>query len=118
MARDAAIVITWGAPVHGRENKSIEVFLETLAFYSRNAEAGVISEPEVFLAEDGSGGMIVLKGRSDAMREMEESEEARRLLAKAQAIVNDLKAHWYLTGDEVQTEISVFAQTVAELGLS
>jgi predicted esterase len=62
--------------------------------------------------------MLILKGKSDAMREMEESEEARRLLTKAHAIVNDLKAHWYVTGDAVQEEVSLFAQVTDELGLS
>jgi hypothetical protein len=117
MAKDAAIVFTWGGPVTGRENKSLEVFMETLSFYAQKAGEGTVSEPETYLAEDGSGGMLIVKGKSDALRELEETAEARKLLAKAHTIVNDLKAHWYYTGDEIQNETSLFAEVSSELGL-
>jgi len=118
MAKDAAMVITLDGPALGRETKSLEVFMESISFYSQKASEGVISEPEVFIAEDGSGGMLIIKGRSDALRELTESDEGRRLLTKAHLIVNDLKAHWYYTGDEIQNETSIFAQVSAEMGLS
>ena len=118
MARDAALVITWGGPVTGREGKSLEVFMESLGFYAQRAAEGKISNPEVYLAEDGSGGMLILKGKSDVLRELEESDEARKLLIKAHAIVNDLKSHWYLAGDEeIQRETQFFAEVGNQLGL-
>jgi hypothetical protein len=117
MARNAALVITWGASVRGREAKSIEVFMESLQFWGKQAAEGTIEPPEAFIAEDASGGMLILRGKSDALRELNEGDDARRLLGKAQLIVEDLKAHWYYTGDdEVTRETSLFSQVANEMG--
>jgi hypothetical protein len=117
MAKDAAIVISWGTSITGREGKSLEVFMDALTFWGKKAADGMCEPPETFLAEDGSSGMVIIKGKSDALREITESDEGLMLNAKAQLIVQDLKAHWYFTGDEmVQTETSRFAQAASELG--
>lgn len=118
MGKDAAYVVTWGAPVRGRESKSLEVFMEALGYWGQKATEGTIQEPEVFLAEDGSGGMLVLKGDSATLHELAEADDARKLLARTQAIVEDFRGHWYYTGGEVQNETSIFAQVMAEMGLS
>ena len=117
MAKDAALVISWGEPRQGRELKSIEVFMEALGFYAQKAEAGVIGEPDAFIAEDESNGFLIIKGRSDALRELAESDEAQELLLKAHLIVEDLKSHLYFTGDEVTASTSRFAKVAQESGI-
>jgi len=117
MAKEAAIVISWEVPRQGRERKSIEVFMEALGFYATKASEGIIQEPEVFMAEDESNGFIVIKGQSDALRELSESDEAQELLLKAHLIVGGLKAHWYFTGDEVQASTARFAKVTQESGI-
>jgi hypothetical protein len=117
MAKDAAIVISWSTSVTGREGKSLEVFMDALTFWGKKAADGMCEPPETFLAEDGSGGMVIIKGKSDALREISESDDGLMLTSKAQLIVQDLKAHWYFTGDqEIQTETARFAQAANELG--
>jgi hypothetical protein len=117
MAKDAAIVISWAGSVPGREGKGLEVFMDALTFWGKQAADGKCEPPETFLAEDGSGGMLVVKGKSDALREISESDDGLMLTDKAQLIVQDLKVHWYFTGDEeIQTETSRFAQAANELG--
>ena len=59
MARDAALVSRWGASVRGREAKSLEVFMEFLGYWGKQAAEGRCSEPEAFFAADGSGGMSI-----------------------------------------------------------
>jgi hypothetical protein len=118
MARDVALVVTWAGPVRGREAKSLEVFMESLGFWAGQAAQGRCQQPEVFIAEDGSGGMLILKGKSDAMHEIAESEEGQTVIAKAQAIVEDLRAHWYYAGDEeIQRNTALYAQIGSDLGL-
>jgi hypothetical protein len=117
MARNAAIVITWGPSVRGREGKSLEVFMESLQFWGKQAADGKIEPPETFIAEDGSGGMVILRGKSDVLQQLNETDDARKLLSKAQLIVEDLRSHWYYTGDEeITRETSLFAQVANELG--
>ncbi len=50
MARDAALVTTFGSPVRGREAKSLEVFTEFLTFLGKQAAEGRCSQPEPFFA--------------------------------------------------------------------
>lgn len=116
MARDAALVITFGYPVRGREAKSSEVFTEVLTFFGKQAAEGRCSPPEPFFAADASNGMIIVRGRSDALAEMSESEEYDKLLSKAQMVVEDLKIHWYLTGEEIERGMRIFAEAGGELG--
>lgn len=117
MARDAAVVISWGASVSGREGKSLEVFMDALTYWGKRAADGMCEPPDTYLAEDGSGGMVIIKGKSDSLREIVESDEGLLLQTKAQYIVQDLKTHWYFTGDDaIQTETARFAQAGNELG--
>ena len=117
MAKEAAMVISWDEPRQGRELKSIEVFMESLGFYAQKAEQGIIGEPEVFIADDQSNGFLLIKGQSDALRELAESEEAQELLSKAHLIVAGLKAHMYFTGDEIQGTTARFAKVSQESGI-
>jgi hypothetical protein len=117
MAKEAALVISWDEPRQGRELKSIEVFMESLGFYAQKAEEGIIQTPDVFIAEDESNGFMVIKGQSDALRELTESDEAQELLLKAHLIVAGLKSHWYLTGEEVQASSARFVKVVQDSGV-
>ena len=118
MARDAALVTTWGDSVSGREGKSLEVFMEFVQYVAKNAAAGKCQPAEVFFASDGSGGMAIVKGRSDALAEMWESDENEKILAKGHMIVQDLKTHWYFGGsdEEMERGTKLFAEAAGEMG--
>jgi hypothetical protein len=116
MARETALVTTFGYPVRGREAKSTEVFTEFLTFLGKQAAEGRCSQPEPYFAADTSNGMVIVRGRSDALAEITESEEYEMLLAKGQMIVEDLKVHWYLTGEEIERGLRIFAEAGSELG--
>ena len=45
MARDAAIVTTWGAGIPGREAKGLEVFMDAVTFWGKQAADGRCSQP-------------------------------------------------------------------------
>ncbi len=118
MARDAAIVSTWGATVPGREAKSLEVFMELMQTLSKWAAEGKCSPLELFFNADGSERMSIVKGKSDVLLELWESDENQKLLAKGNMIVQNLKSHFYYTGDEeIQRGTQLFAQAGNELGL-
>jgi hypothetical protein len=117
MGRDAALISMWRDPVAGREAKSLEVFMDFLTFWGKHAADGKCTEPEVFFNYDGSEGIAVVKGKSDILMQIWESEECEKLLAKGHLIVQDLKVHLYATGDEeVQRGTRLFAEAGSELG--
>jgi hypothetical protein len=116
MARDAALVTTFGSPVRGREAKSLEVLTEFLTFLGKQAAEGKCSQPEPFFATDSSNGMVIVRGKTDALAEITDSDEYDKLLAKGQMVVEDLKIHWYLTGEEIDRGMRIFAEAGGELG--
>jgi hypothetical protein len=116
MARDAAIVTTWGPSVAGREAKSLEVFTEFVGFIAKQAAEGKCQPAEPFFAADGSSGFAIVRGKSDALQEIWDSEENLRLVIKAQAYVQDLKSHIYYTGEqEIMAGTQRFAEIIASL---
>ncbi len=118
MARDAALISTWGTPVAGREGKSLEVFMEFLQTLNKWASEGKCAAPEVFLNADGSEGMAIVKGKSDQLLELWESDENQKLLSKGSMIVQNLKSHLWFTGDEqIQQGTQLYAEAGNELGL-
>jgi len=117
MARDAAVITTWGSPVRGREAKALEVFMEFLGFWGKQAAEGRCSEPEPYFAADGSGGMSIVRGKADVLTEIWTSDECLKLIEKGQFIVEDLKSQWYFTGEEqIQHLTSLYVETGQELG--
>ncbi len=117
MARNVALISTWGTPARGREGKALEVFMELMGFWGQKAAEGKCEQPEVFFSTDASHGVFIVKGSSDVLYEIEESDEAQQLLAKGHMIVEDLKSHWYFTGDdEIQRGTQNLVQAGTALG--
>jgi hypothetical protein len=118
MARDGALISTWDFPMAGREGKSLEVFMETLGWWSKQASEGKCEEPETFFAADGSSGMTIVRGKMDSLMELYTSDEGTRLADRGQWIVRGLKTHVYLGGSQetLQHVIQQFSQNGQELG--
>jgi hypothetical protein len=118
MAKDGALITTWEFPVAGREAKSLEVFMEVLGYWSKQAAEGKCTEPETFFAADGSSGVTIVRGKMDALMSLYTSDEAMKLADRGQWIVRGLKTAVYVGGGEetVQQVIGDFAQNGQELG--
>ena len=118
MARDAAIIATWGSSVPGREAKSLEVFMDFMEFWGKKAADGRVAQPQVFFNQDGSEGVFIVTGKSDALMEIAESEEFEKLTAKGHMIVQNLRSHLYYGGsdEELTRGTRIFAEAGSELG--
>jgi hypothetical protein len=116
MAREAALVTTWSQPARGREGKALEAFTDYLTFWAKQATEGKVSEVEPYFTLDGRSGMGIVKGPSDALQEIIESEEYEKLITKAQMTVDDLRVEMHVTGDEIQRAIRIYGEAAGELG--
>jgi hypothetical protein len=68
-------------------------------------------------AMDGSNGVFIVKGKSDVLLEIEESDENQQLLSKGHMIVQDLTSHLYFTGDnEIQRGTQNLVAAATALG--
>ena len=52
---DRVLTISWGAPVHGREERGLEVFNEALGLYGRMQQDGRIESFDVTLCMPNGG---------------------------------------------------------------
>ena len=117
MARHVALVTSWSQPARGREGKALESFADFLTFFGKLAADGKCTAPEPFFAMDGSSGFAIVKGDSDVIQQITDTEAYEKLISKAQYCVEDLKTHVYVTGDdEIQRGMRVYAEAGSELG--
>jgi hypothetical protein len=116
MGQQAALVTTWRTPVPGREKQAIECFMDYLTHVSKQAAEGRTSEPESYFKYDGSGGMGVVRGQSDVLLELWESDDFRDILSRAQLTVQDIYTEMYAAGDTVQDEVGRFSQHATSMG--
>jgi hypothetical protein len=90
VTKPTSVAIAWeSAQAHGEA--SIDAFVEALGFWGRQAAEGRCSAPEAFISEDQRGGILIVKGQPDGLREILESEESRALMARARLVVQGLR---------------------------
>jgi hypothetical protein len=119
MAGDA-LFLGWGPIVRGRELKALEVFQETLTYYAKLQEDGLIDSFEpVLLAPHGGdlAGFILLRGARASLDRVRWSEEFQRLVTRAGAVVDDVGVIDAFTGEVLGQQMGRFRSTSEEMGL-
>lgn len=108
----AAIVVTWTEPVPGREMKALEFGVDVTAYWTKQADAGLCSAPEMFFSERGSG-MWIVKGDRDALFSIHDTEESQNLLARGQLLMNDFSMDFFTVGDATDAYLARYANMAA-----
>lgn len=115
---DAGLFIGWGAPITGREAKGLEVLSESLAYYARLQQDGVIEGFETVLLEPHGGdlqGFILLRGSEDRLAGLRVDEEFVRLSTRASLIVAGVGVIGAALGDGLERAIGSYQEAVSEL---
>lgn len=118
MAGDA-IFIGWGEPVHGREQKGLEVFGEAVALWGRLQEEGAIESFEPVLLGPHGGdlqGFFLLRGDRAKLDEVVRSDDFERVMTRASLIIERLGAIPAYCGEGIQKPMAVYQEASAELG--
>jgi hypothetical protein len=84
-----AMVITWGAPVRGREQASLQVFGEAFEYYDDLLKNHRLTNHQPFICTERNGGMWILSGEMAQLDEIRREDEFMRLTTRAQLIVDD-----------------------------
>lgn len=116
---DAGLFIGWGAPVRGREQKGLEVFNESLAYYGRQQEAGAIEGSEVvFLYPHGGdlAGFILVRGSREQMDALRADEEFQRINVLAGQIVERFGIVDAAVGEGVGQQVALYQEAIGKLG--
>jgi hypothetical protein len=91
---DRMLMIAWGAPVRGREERGLEVFNEAIGLCGRMQQEGRIEKFEVrLLTPNGSGmnGYIEVHGTADQLAAFREDDDFERNTMDAAQIVDGLQ---------------------------
>ena len=114
---DRMLFIGWGAPVRGREERSLEVFNDTVGLYGRMQQEGRIERFDVVLlgANPGLGGYIEVHGTADQLAAVQESDDFRRSLVEASLIVDDLRLVAGVTNEGIAQNMALFQESVARV---
>jgi hypothetical protein len=115
---NAALFVGWGVPVAGREQQALQIFGETVAYWTRLQQEGAIESFEPFLLEPHGGelsGFCVLRGEAERLAQVRVSEDFQRLNARAQLVATNYGVVGAVTGEALQQTLAQFGQHATEL---
>lgn len=112
---DRVLFIAWGAPVAGREERSLEVFNAALGICGRMQQEDRIEGFNVRLFDPNAelGGYIELRGSAAQIAAVREDDEFRRNTVDAQLCVEGLR-HIIGSADEaVAQDMAMYQEALA-----
>jgi hypothetical protein len=114
---DTVLMITWGPPVRGREERGLEVFNEALGLYGRFQQEGRIESFDVALLQPNGlmDGFIALHGSTEQLNALRQDEEFRRTTVAASLIVDDFQLIDGSTGEGIARDMALYAEAVAQV---
>jgi hypothetical protein len=115
---DAGLFIGFGNPVRGRESRAVELFNETIGWYTRLQEEGEIESFEpVFLEPHGGdlGGFILLRGSAERLSALRVSEEFTQFTIKAGLVVDNIGVVGADLAERLQAQMAFYTDQIAAI---
>ena len=114
---DQVLVISWGTPVPGREERALEVFNDAIGICGRMQQDGRIEKFDVVLLQPNGdmNGYIELHGSAEQIAAVHEDEEFQRNTVDASLIVNNLRHVDGVTNEEVARQMSRYQEGVGRV---
>ena len=116
---DDALFLGWGQVVRGRESKAVDVFNESIEYYSKLQQDGKLESVEPwFMAPHGGDleGFILLRGEAAQLDEIYNSPEFESLQARVAMIVDRLGVVRAATGEALARQMGQFQEAIGDLG--
>ncbi len=113
---EAGIFIGWGANIPNREAKGLEVFNESVQYWSGLEQDGKIESFEVVLLTPHGGdldGFALLRGSRDQVGALLVDEEFERITARATLIVQNVGVVPAVLGDGLGRSIGIYQEEIA-----
>ena len=115
---NGALVVGWGPPVRGLEQKALQVFDEAIQYYTRLQQQGTIESFEPVALEPHGGdldGFVIVRGDREKLNALRSSEEFIHLTNRAIQIVDNFGVITAYIGEELQRLFADFGAQAAEL---
>lgn len=114
---DRMLLITWGNPVRGLEERGLEVFNDSLGLMGRMQQEGRIEGFDVVLLEPNGGmnGYIAVQGSAEQITAMRADDAFRRTQVDAALIVDDLRHIEGFTNEGVARQIATYTEAISQV---
>ncbi len=115
---DAGLFVGFGNPVRGREGQAIELFNETIGWYTRLQEEGEIESFEpVFLEPHGGdlGGFIFIRGDAEKLSKLRVSEEFTQFTIKAGLCVDSIGVVGADMNERLQSQMAFYTEQIGAI---
>lgn len=114
---DRVLFISWGATVHGREERGLEVFNDTMGMYGRMQQDGKLDSFDVVLLTPNGGldGYIEIHASAEQLAALREDEEFQRGLLDASLIVEDLRMVDGFTNAGIAAQMALYQEAISKV---
>jgi hypothetical protein len=114
---DRVLVISWGEPVRGREERAMEVFNEAVGLCGRMQQDGRLESFDVVLLNPNSetAGYMELHGSAEQIAALDSDEEFMRNTVDASLIVENLRHTVGYTNEAVARQMAMFQDAIAKV---
>jgi hypothetical protein len=113
-----ALFLGWGQVVRGREQFSLEVFQESVAYWAKLQEEGQIERFDAFVLEPHGGdlaGFFLLHGSQSSLDAVRSSPEFRRMVVRAGSVIENLGIVNAFGGEALGEQMALFGDMAQQL---
>jgi hypothetical protein len=115
---DAGLFVGFGNPVRGRESQAVELFNETIGWYSQLQEDGEIESFEpVFLEPHGGdlGGFILIRGDAEKLSKLRVSDEFNHFTIRASLCVDSIGVVAADMNERLQSQMAYYTEQIGAI---
>jgi hypothetical protein len=114
---DRVLVISWGEPVEGREERGLEVFNEALGLCGRLQQDGKIESFDVVILDPAGdmSGYLEIHGSAEQINALDDNDEFTRNTIDASLIVKNLRHTRGYTNEGVARQMALYQEAVGKV---
>jgi hypothetical protein len=119
MSNDTALMVEWGMPTPGRENRALEEFFAHVQWWSELKAKGTIAEFRIYGTNTGdlgsSAGFVIVEGTKAQIEAFAGSDDFRKSLSKVSLITQHVCVRTLDTGDAMTKRMQIYGSALKEL---
>ena len=115
---DAGLFVGFGNPVRSRESQAVELFNETIGWFSQLQEDGEIESFEpVFLEPHGGdlGGFILIRGDAEKLSKLRVSDEFSQFIIRAGLSVDNIGVVAADMNERLQRQMAYYTEQIGAI---
>jgi hypothetical protein len=114
---DRVLVISWGEPVRGREERALEVFNESIGLAGRMQQDGRIESFDVVLLDPNGelGGYMEIHGSAQQIAALSEDDEFTRNTIDASLIVDNLRHTTGYANEGIASQMALYQEAIGKV---